>query len=51
MQKQVLAGFHYPTKEAFIEAIDRFIDEVNEGMHEHELDELMSLKFQLLATG
>ncbi|MCB9349930.1 MAG: transposase [Lewinellaceae bacterium] len=47
-KSQVLAGFHYPTKESFVEAIDNFIDEVNEGLHENEIDELMNLKFQLL---
>jgi len=48
LKKKVLAGFHYPTKEDFIDAIDSFIDEVNEGLHENELNELMSLKFQVL---
>lgn len=48
LKKKVLAGFHYPTKEAFIEAIDNFIDEVNEGLHENEINDLMNLKFQLL---
>lgn len=48
LKKKVLAGFHYPTKEAFIDAIDNFIDEANEGVHESELNESMNLKFQLL---
>lgn len=48
LKKQVLAGFHYPTKQGFVEAIDNFIDEVNEGLHEEEINELMNLKFQLL---
>jgi len=32
LKKKVLAGFHYPAKEDFINAIDNFIDEVNEGV-------------------
>jgi transposase len=48
LKKNVLAGFHYPTKEAFIEAIHSFIDEVNEGVHNNELSQLINLKFQRL---
>lgn len=48
LKKKVLAGLHYPTKEGFIDAIDNFIDDVNNGLHEDELHELMNLKFQLL---
>lgn len=48
LKKKVLAGIHYPAKEDFINAIDNFIDEVNEGLYEEELNELINLKFQLL---
>ena len=48
LKKKVLAGIHYPAKEDFINAIDNFIDEVNEGLYEDELNELINLKFQLL---
>lgn len=48
LKKKVLAGFHYPTKENFIEAIHNFITEVNDGLHDDEIKDLMTLKFQLL---
>lgn len=48
LKKNVLAGVHYPTKEAFLEAIGNFIEQVNEGLHEDEIKELMNLKFQAL---
>ena len=46
LKKNVLAGFYYHSKQAFNDAIDDFIDQVNDGIHDLELNTLMNLKFQ-----
>lgn len=48
LKKKVLAGCHYPSKQSFVEAIENFIDQINEGLHQNEINELMNLKFQIL---
>jgi transposase len=48
LKKTVLAGTYFPSKQTFNEAIDDFIDQVNDGFHHNELYILMNLKFQTL---
>ncbi len=48
LKKQVLAGVHYPNKEAFFQAIHQFIDQVNEGHLDDQIQSIMKLNFQTL---
>ena len=48
MKKNFLAGQYHATKQDFIDAIDRFIEEVNHGIHNEELTSLLNLNFQTL---
>ena len=48
LKKQALAGYYYATKQDFCDAIDWFIEEVNNGEYQHELRTLLAPNFQVL---
>lgn len=48
LKKQVLAGVHYPGKEAFFKAVNQFIDQVNDGLFDDQIRSIMKLDFQTL---
>jgi len=48
MKSSALAGVYHETKQAFRQAIDLFIDEVNDGKHDESLATLLTLNFQTL---
>ena len=48
LKKEVLAGVHHPTKDAFVKAVHNFIDQVNLGVFDHKIQPLMNLKFQTI---
>lgn len=50
LKKEALSGVYHDTKQAFIDAIDNFIDEVNAGEYDDELASLLELKFQTLKS-
>ena len=48
LKSKVLAGIYYESKTAFIEAIEEFMDEVNQGVYDHQLKSLLTLNYQTL---
>lgn len=46
LKSTVLAGVYYESKTAFIEAIEQFMDEVNQGVYDEQLSSLLTLNFQ-----
>ena len=48
LKKHALAGYYYATKQDFCEAIDWFIEEVNNGEYQNELRTLLAPNFQIL---
>jgi len=48
MKKEALAGKYYATKQEFIDAVNGFIDELNEGQFDEEIRTLLTTNFQTL---
>lgn len=48
LKSTVLAGVYFETKFEFLAAIEKFLDEVNSGVHKVELASLLALNFQKL---
>ena len=48
MKAEVLSGQYHATKEEFVEAIDKFIRELNDGKYKEELTDLLTTNFQTL---
>ena len=48
LKKQTLAGYYHATKQDFCDAIDWFIEEVNNGEYQNELRSLLAPNFQIL---
>lgn len=48
LKATILAGVYYESKNAFIQAIEQFMDEVNQGKYDDKLKSLLTLNFQTL---
>lgn len=48
MKKEALAGEYFATKQEFIDAVNRFIDQLNEGLFDDDLRALLNTNFQTL---
>gem|GEM_PF-3344335 len=46
MKKEALAGKYYATKQELIDAVNGFIDELNDGVFDEEIRTLLITKFQ-----
>jgi hypothetical protein len=50
MKKEALAGKYYAMKQELIDAVNGFIDELNDGVFDEEIRTLLVTKFQTLQT-
>lgn len=48
MKQTALAGIYHDTKKVFLQAIETFIDQANQGLYDEQLATLLTLNFQTL---